>query len=168
MSSLIGEDNILKPMVDPDLAATFAQAWNYDKGRNCNPCCEIPHFRIDLLGPPRGPWNKSASKVFSGDFIRHHGLKSTTEMIDNIENVFHTRVKTLKEKSKRHHLRPSELHQEVHGDRRCERKYLVITTSVVVIDVVSLTLFFHSYSRGDLTLHRCTHNCKSISLSSSS
>ena len=106
----------------------FADAWNVDKGRNCNLCCDITDFRVDLLGPPRGPWNKSAAQVFSKDFIRHHGLESTISVREDVENAFYTRVKTLKEKYKRQQLRPSQVHQEVREDRRRGRKTQVFVT----------------------------------------
>jgi hypothetical protein len=116
-------------MVSQELAKVFAGAWNYDKGRKCNPCCTIAHFRIDLLGTARSPWNKSAAKVFSEDFVRHHGLEPTTALIEDIEDAFHTRIKSLKEKSKRHHLNAAQSHQETRKDRQHVRKSTVIITS---------------------------------------
>ena len=96
--SLVGEDNILKPMVTPKLLEAFESAWNHDDGRRCNPCCTIEDFKIDLLGAPRGPWNKSAAKIFCQDFIRHYGLEPTIALVEDIEDAFHTRIKSLKDK----------------------------------------------------------------------
>ena len=158
--SLVGEDTILKPMVAPEVLEVFARAWNHDNGRRCNPCCTIEDFKIDLLGAPRSPWNKSAAKIFCQDFIRHYGLEPTIALVEDIEGAFHTRIKSLKDKLKRHRVNSPESCQETQKNRRRVRKSLVTILSHFVYGACLLTLIF-SYSTGGLQLLRCIQACKS-------
>lgn len=158
--SLIGEDDILKPMVAPELLEVFARAWNHDGGRGCNPCCTVGDFKIDLLGAPRGPWNKSAAKIFSQDFIRHHGLEPTMELVEDIEGAFHTRIKSLRDKLKRHSVSSPQSRQETQRGRQHVRKSSVTIPSHFAHGA-RLTLVF-SYSTGGLRSLRCIQICKSM------
>jgi hypothetical protein len=56
-------------------------------------CCTPEHFKIDIRGNPRSPWNKSAAKVFARDFIQHDYI---CKDYDLVQDKFLTHIKGLK------------------------------------------------------------------------
>lgn len=80
--------------VDKETADNFATTSGLRHERD--DCCTASHFRIDILNGPHSPWNRSAARVFAIDFARFHDLNLDGPLLDDIENAFFTRVKTLR------------------------------------------------------------------------
>ena len=106
--------------VDKETADVFAAALGLRHERD--DCCTASHFRIDILNGPRSPWNRSAARVFAIDFARFHDLDLNGPLLDDIENTFFTRVKTLRAKYLKS-LRPKAGNElDTQKDRRWQRK----------------------------------------------
>jgi len=64
MKSLIHKDDWLKEVVsEHDL-----NSWNPDMEN----CCTAEQFKLHLKGTPCDPWNSSAARVFTDDFLLAH------------------------------------------------------------------------------------------------
>lgn len=64
MKSLIPKEDWLKVVVhDEEL-----NSWNPE----AQPCCTPQQFRLHLLGTPTHPWNDSATRVFTDNFLATH------------------------------------------------------------------------------------------------
>jgi hypothetical protein len=95
-------------MVTSQQAAQFAAAWNIDDGESSEPCCVASHFRIDILGTPRSPWNRSAARVFCDDFLKEKDLTPTPDIMQDVMDSFYTRLKTLRRDYQLNLLHPPE------------------------------------------------------------
>ncbi|KAF8237982.1 hypothetical protein L208DRAFT_1244625 [Tricholoma matsutake] len=83
-------------MVTQQEATLFAAEWNIDEGESSHPCCDVSHFRFDILGMPHSPWNRSAARVFCADLIMDRDLPSTPDIMESVMESFYTRLKMLK------------------------------------------------------------------------
>ncbi|KAF8880278.1 hypothetical protein BD779DRAFT_1675976 [Infundibulicybe gibba] len=81
-------------------ALDFAAAWSANGGESSLLSCTLDHFRVDLLGKPHSPWNRSAARVFADAFIHAHNLDRTPDAIDDVSRCFFSRIKSMKAKSK--------------------------------------------------------------------
>lgn len=127
MKMLTGGGAFPNSHVSPANARGFAAAWDVDNGLSCEPCCSAENFKIDLLGNPRSPWNKSAAAVFAKDFISYHAAipDNDADIFDEVMNVFLTRVKSL-HLAYRDRLKSQELKNKIRQRaRRNGRKYSV-------------------------------------------
>lgn len=94
MKSLIRKDDWLKEVVsEHDL-----NHWNPE----IEECCTTQQFKLHLTGTPSDPWNSSAARVFTDDFLITHTelypdvwavrrmvLKKTRAYIKSLIRVFH-------------------------------------------------------------------------------
>ena len=94
MKGLIRQDDWLKEVVhERDLSN-----WNPE----IEECCTAQQFRLHLAGTPCCPWNVSAARVFTGDFLNTHTeiypdvwavrrmvLKKTRAYIKSLIKAFH-------------------------------------------------------------------------------
>lgn len=119
---LVGKDRLLTPLVIRAQAIAFAAAWNIDNGESCGPCCTADDFRFDIEGPAHSPWNMSACRVFCADYIEHHKLPSTANIMKDIEHSFYTRLKTLRRKYVLHLLQQDRQAAVARKNRRYQRK----------------------------------------------
>jgi len=76
--------------IDKETADIFAATSNLR-----HDCCTASHFRINIFNGPHSPWNRSAAQVFAIDFACFHDLDLNGAILDDIENAFFMRVKTL-------------------------------------------------------------------------
>ncbi|KAF8877194.1 hypothetical protein BD779DRAFT_1429120, partial [Infundibulicybe gibba] len=106
--------------------------------------CTIEDFRVDLLGTPRSPWNRSAARVFVDVFIRTHKLDRTPEAIDDISRAFFSRIKSMKGESKMKLNNSSVIGEYARAGRKQQRKRnvsLLVTYYEKLTLLVSLKLF---------------------------
>ena len=94
MKGLISTDNWLKEVVhERDLSG-----WNPE----IEECCTAQQFRLHLAGTPCCPWNTSAARVFTDNFLSTHAeiypdvwavrrmvLKKTRAYIKSLIKAFH-------------------------------------------------------------------------------
>jgi hypothetical protein len=92
-------------------------------------CCTISNLRIDLHGPPRSPWNRSAARVFAADFASFHQMPLTPTVFDDVTRRFLTRVKTLKAKWGNHNQSFGDRLIQSQAARRWQRKRIVRCSS---------------------------------------
>ncbi|KAJ7898763.1 hypothetical protein B0H13DRAFT_1623025 [Mycena leptocephala] len=81
------------------------------------------YFRIDILGTPNSPWNKSAARVFTSFTIDQNSLPNTTEMFDAIRRAFTTHLETIIRRYKDSLKSQNERACRAALDRRQSRKY---------------------------------------------
>ncbi|KAF8879037.1 hypothetical protein BD779DRAFT_1415952, partial [Infundibulicybe gibba] len=103
--------------------------------------CTVEDFRVDLLGTPRSPWNRSASRVFVDVFIRTHELDHTPEAIDDISRAFFSRIKSMKGESKMKLNNSSVIKEHARAGRKQQRKR-------------NVSLFVTCYEKTDLLFVR--------------
>ncbi|KAJ2927300.1 hypothetical protein H1R20_g9793, partial [Candolleomyces eurysporus] len=88
------------------------------------PPCTIDNFKLDLQGPPCGPWNKHAKKVFLKGLLetKAHELSNYKPSTKVLENLFVSNFKNARAKLKWQLM--SEPQQELtkQAHRRTERK----------------------------------------------
>ena len=64
MKGLIDKDDWLKAVVHE------CDINNWDP--EVKECCTAQQFRLHLTGTPCNPWNTSATRIFTDDFLRNH------------------------------------------------------------------------------------------------
>lgn len=85
-------------------------------------CCTVDSFRVDLIGPPRSPWNMSAANVFVAAFEQFTGLELDPKIV---KAAFFTRLKTLKQHFKLAKKSKNEQKTRIAQNRRQMRKRTV-------------------------------------------
>lgn len=65
-------------------------------------------FMIDIVGPPRSPWNIATGRAFTDHFIQTTDHSDTAEMRKKIEKAFTTRIRGLKSRRQRERLPQAE------------------------------------------------------------
>lgn len=91
-----GEENTRIPMVSAGDAEVFARSVTPLGEERNGPCCNEDHFRFDLLGKPKSPWNTSAAAVFCYSFLSFHGYSTTSNAFQDVRDAFFARVKSLR------------------------------------------------------------------------
>lgn len=112
------------PQVDIQEAEDFAAQWaTNDDGATTRPCCSATAFRIDILSPPKSPWNRSAARVFYTSFVPE--AERTPAMVKVIEDAFFIRIKSLRKEYKKLQGNSERRLNIARSARRTSRKYLV-------------------------------------------
>jgi hypothetical protein len=90
-------------MVEEAEALSFQARWNLNQGLDC---CTVANFRIDLTGPPKSAWNKSASRIFARSYCNFYRVPrdELQEALLDAANGFLRRVKSLKSRQKTQNL----------------------------------------------------------------
>ncbi|KAF8059052.1 hypothetical protein FPV67DRAFT_1426916 [Lyophyllum atratum] len=83
-------------MVSAAEIATFQGTLNFRGEEQGPPCCTPNAFKYHLLGPPHHPWNQSAARVFTRDYIHKNGLQSHVDTAQRVMKAFFTRLKALR------------------------------------------------------------------------
>lgn len=112
------------PQVDIQEAEDFAAQWAAnDDGATTRPCCTATAFRIDILAPPKSPWNRSAARVFYASFVPE--AERNPAMVKLIENAFFIRIKSLRKEYKKMQGSSERRLKIARSARRTTRKYQV-------------------------------------------
>lgn len=126
LTSLVGVGKLFVPSVTHDEVAAFEALWNKTHGNPPHACCTIDTFRIDILGKPKDPWNRSAASVFYKSFVPE--ANRSGKMLKEVTADFHNRVKTvIAEYKKRFDEGARRIAQR--DARRKRRKYDVRSTA---------------------------------------
>ena len=109
------------------------------------PCCDIDNFRIDLIGHPKNPWNKSAALIFADIFLRKYQLWNVD--MDDVKEAFLTRIKTMRRElsgiqQRQGRTKPQENRKARHG----QRKYTVSRLQIRITRVsITPALFVYNH-----------------------
>jgi hypothetical protein len=110
------------------------------------PCCDIDNFRIDLVGHPKNPWNKSAALIFADIFLRKYQLWNVD--MDDVKEAFFTRIKTMRRElsgiqQRQGGKKPQENRKARHGQRKYTVSRLRFRITTVSITTNLFIKLFH-------------------------
>ncbi|KAI0312352.1 hypothetical protein OF83DRAFT_1176721 [Amylostereum chailletii] len=107
------------PMVTDEELAEFTQLWELSQSVYA---CMMERFQIDIQGTPKSPWNVSAGRIFTKHVIAKFHFLDDSEVRQKIQEVFSTRVKSLRKEWMDTQKNPSERVVDTVEHRHWSRK----------------------------------------------
>lgn len=128
LTDLLGRRGInpIDAKVDERSLAEFRKKYTETDGE-CEPCTTIQNFICDVVTcTPKSTWNKSAGRVFARHVVVDVLHRSDNEEnIDEVAEVFYTRLKTLRQQRSTLRQTPQQIAHAASMERRDQRKYQV-------------------------------------------
>ena len=122
---------------DPRHLASAAEAEHFDEQTAAGRCCTISSFRVDLNGPPRSDWNRSAFKVFLPNFLDRDPVTRDEEQI---KTAFFHHIRTLKRQMTSITTSQEELNRNRRSNAQYQRRKGVSTPFSIAFSMYKLTI----------------------------